>query len=212
MNVTDGDVTYRFEGFVLDLARGALLAASGQELSLRRKSFELLRLLVVNAGRLLDHDTIIQAVWPDVIVTDGGIAQCVRDVRRALGDDEQRIIKTVPRRGYVFAAKVTSICDQRLDQRSTVAIPLPGKPSIAVLPFQNLSGDPEQEYFADGVVEDITTALSRTGWLFVIARNSSFAYKGRPPTSAPSVASLACGMCWRAASANPPSASASRAN
>ena len=60
-------------------------------------------------------------------------------------------------------------------------LPLPGKPSIAVLPFQNLSGDPEQEYFADGVVEDITTALSRTGWLFVIARNSTFAYKGKSP-------------------------------
>ncbi len=60
------------------------------------------------------------------------------------------------------------------------ALPLPDKPSIAVLPFQNLSGDPDQEYFADGVVEDITTAVSRVGWLFVIARNSSFTYKGRP--------------------------------
>lgn len=181
MSVADREAIYRFEGFILDLARGALLTASGEELSLRRKSFELLRLFVVNAGRLLDHDTIIGAVWSGVIVTDGGIAQCVRDVRRALGDDAQRIIKTVPRRGYVFAAKVTCASDQPLDQMAVAAIPLPGKPSIAVLPFQNLSGDSEQEYFADGVVEDITTALSRTGWLFVIARNSSFAYKGKFP-------------------------------
>src|SRR5439155_4783327 len=62
---------------------------------------------------------------------------------------------------------------------SSPALTPPDKPSIAVLPFQNMSGDPEQEYFADGIVEDITTALSRTGWLFVIARNSSFTYKGR---------------------------------
>jgi adenylate cyclase len=61
------------------------------------------------------------------------------------------------------------------------ALTLPDKPSLAVLPFQNMSGDPEQEYFADGVVEDIITSLSRGGWLFVIARNSSFAYKGTSP-------------------------------
>jgi adenylate cyclase len=60
------------------------------------------------------------------------------------------------------------------------ALPLPDKPSIAVLPFTNMSGDPEQEYFADGMVEEIITALSRIRWLFVIARNSTFTYKGHP--------------------------------
>src|SRR5581483_9674009 len=69
----------------------------------------------------------------------------------------------------------------QLGEIARPALPLPDKPSIAVLPFQNMSGDPEQEYFADGVVEDIITALSRTGWLFVIARNSSFSYKGKSP-------------------------------
>ena len=63
--------------------------------------------------------------------------------------------------------------------KATTALALPNRPSIAVLPFQNLSGDPEQEYFADGIVEDIIMALSRLRWLFVIARNSSFTYKGR---------------------------------
>ena len=65
--------------------------------------------------------------------------------------------------------------------RKGETLPLPDKPSVAVLAFANMSGDLEQEYFADGVVEDIITALSRTGWLFVIARNSSFAYKGKSP-------------------------------
>ena len=70
---------------------------------------------------------------------------------------------------------------RRLDQ-SQPALPLPDKPSLAVLPFQNMAGDPEQEYFADGIVEDITTAIARFPWLFVIARNSSFTYKGKPST------------------------------
>ncbi len=82
------------------------------------------------------------------------------------------------------------------------APPLPDKPSIAVLPFQNMSGDPAQEYFADGMVEEIITALSRIRWLFVIARNSSFTYKGaRRWTSSRSVANSECATCWRARSA-----------
>ncbi len=103
--------TYRFAGFVLDIRRGALLTAAGEELSLRRQSFELLRLLVENAGRLLDRDTINRAIWPDVMVTDDSITQCVRDIRRAIGDDAQRILKTVPRRGYLLAADVVMACD-----------------------------------------------------------------------------------------------------
>ena len=97
---------YRFDRFVLDLARGALLAPDGAELPLRPKSFALLRLLVENAGCLLDRDTIMRAVWPDVFVTDDSITQCVRDVRRALGDEAGRLLRTVPRRGYLLAAGV----------------------------------------------------------------------------------------------------------
>jgi DNA-binding winged helix-turn-helix (wHTH) protein len=91
---------YRFDRFTLDLARGALLAPGGAEVPLRPKSFALLRLLVGNAGRLLDRDAIMTAVWPGVFVSDESIAQCVRDVRRALGDEALRLIKTVPKRGY----------------------------------------------------------------------------------------------------------------
>ena len=115
-------------------------------------------------------------------------------MRKAVGDsgDAQRLIRTIPRKGFRFVGDVTEEKETTartsqaaespvgLDQpRSTTALALPDKPSIAVLPFQNLSGDPEQEYFADGVVEDIIAALSRMRWLFVIARNSSFTYKGR---------------------------------
>ena len=113
MNLADPEAVYRFEGFVLDLARGALLSAGGEEVPLRRKSFELLRLFVANAGRLLDRDTLNQAIWSNVIVTDDGVTQCVRDIRRALDDDAQRIIRTVPRRGYIFAATVTGASHQQ---------------------------------------------------------------------------------------------------
>ena len=99
---------YQFEGFVLDLTRGILSNAKGEELPLRRKSFDLLRLLIVNRGRLLDRDTIGQAIWSDVTVTDDSITQCVRDIRRALGDREQRILKTMRRRGYIFDANIAA--------------------------------------------------------------------------------------------------------
>ena len=170
--------TYCFEGFVLDIRRGSLLTATGDEVPLRRQSFDLLRLLVENAGRLLDRDTINRAIWSDVAVTDDSMTQCVRDIRRAIGDDPQRILKTVPRRGYLLAADVVIARDPPADP-SAPGLAVPDKPSIVVLPFQNMSGDPEQVYFADGLVEDITTALSCIRSLFVIARNSAFAYQGR---------------------------------
>ena len=95
---------YRFDRFTLDLGRGALLGPGGAEIPLRPKSFALLRLLVENAGRLLDRDAIMAAVWPDVIVTDESITQCARDIRKALGDEAQRVLRTAPKRGYLFAA------------------------------------------------------------------------------------------------------------
>jgi DNA-binding winged helix-turn-helix (wHTH) protein len=99
---------YRFEGFVLDLARGALLTTIGEEIPLRRKSFELLRLLVKNAGRLLDRDTINQAIWPDVTVGDDGITQCIGDIRRALGDDAQHIPSRMNRNQKGFSLSFVS--------------------------------------------------------------------------------------------------------
>lgn len=171
-------VAYRFAGFVLDIRRGSLLTAAGEELSLRRQSFELLRLLVKNAGRLLDRDTINRAIWPDVTVTDDSMTQCIRDIRRTIGDDAQRIVRTMPRRGYLLAAEVM-IERERPAGAAQPGLMLPDRPSLVVLPFQNMSDDPDQVFFADGLVEDITTALSCIRSLFVIARNSAFAYQGR---------------------------------
>lgn len=177
-------LVYVFERFSLDLGRGSL-SAQEREIALRPKSFELLRYLVENADRLASKEELMQALWPDVTVTDDSLKRCISDVRAALGDDAQRIIKTVPRRGVRFAAPVRVLAEERDDAslagRITTGQPpaLPERPSIAVMPFGNMSGDPAQDYFADGIVEDIITALSRTRWLFVIARNSTFTYKGR---------------------------------
>jgi adenylate cyclase len=91
----------------------------------------------------------------------------------AFDDMGEQHLKNIARPVRVYRVRFDEVT------KSTPALPLPSKPSISVLPFQNMSGDPSEDYFADGVVEEITTALSRIRWLFVIARNSSFTYKGR---------------------------------
>jgi adenylate cyclase len=171
---------YRFNLCLLDLVRGRL-CVDGEEASLRPKSFEVLRYLVQNPGRLILKDDLIKAVWPNTIVTDESLTNCVSDVRRAIGDRGQTIIKTVPRRGYVFTAAVAQESVAPGPSLDTGALDraVPEKPSIAVLAFANMSGDPSQEYYSDGITEDIITELSRFSELFVIARNSSFRYKGQ---------------------------------
>jgi adenylate cyclase len=163
---------YHFDRFTLDLARGALLAPNGADVPLRPKSFSLLCLLVEHAGHLLDRDTIQQALWPGVCVCDDSIGQCVKDVRQALGEKAQHLLKTVPKRGYVLEVAVAN-------GSAEPPLPLPSKPSIAVLAFSNMTGDPEQEFFADGIAEDITTALSKSRSLCVISRNSTCAHNGK---------------------------------
>jgi len=189
---------YRFDRFVLDIGRGALVK-DGVECQLRPKSLTLLKYLVENCGRVVDRDEIMEAIWPGVFVTEDSIAHCIKDIRRALGDDQRNLLRTLPRRGYLFVgpvetgvpdptATVTEISASEAGPttQSEHAIPQVGperrlsdKPSIAVLPFVNLSGDPNEDYFSDGITEDIITELSRFSELFVIARNSSFTYKGR---------------------------------
>jgi DNA-binding winged helix-turn-helix (wHTH) protein len=101
-------VVYRFGSFVLDLEQGALLAADGREMRLRPKSFALLRLLVENTGRLLSHEAVMEAIWPNVFVTENNITQCIHDIRRVLGSDAHRVLRTRPRRGYLFTSEVVS--------------------------------------------------------------------------------------------------------
>ncbi|TPJ31558.1 winged helix-turn-helix domain-containing tetratricopeptide repeat protein [Mesorhizobium sp. B2-7-2] len=171
---------YRFAGFSLDTDAG-LLRNGSAEIALRPKSFDLLSCLIRNAGRVVPKAELMDAVWPDVTVTEDSLTQTISDIRRALGDEAQILVHTIPRRGYRFvierlevASDASSGAVHRENQTDDEA-----KPSIAVLPFSNLSGDPEQEYFADGISEDIITELSRVKWFFVIARNSSFTYKGK---------------------------------
>src|SRR5215467_7252762 len=161
----------QFSGYTLDTARNSLRAAD-REVALRSKCFELLRYLVENPDRLVTKEELLKAIWPNVVVAGESLTHCVSEVRQAIGDSKQTIIATVPRRGYRFIAPVsrgaTSAAVARLD-----------RPSVAVLPFAYLDGDPHQDYFSDGITEDITTELSRFSELMVIARNSSFQYKGR---------------------------------
>jgi TolB-like protein len=154
--------------------------------ALRRKSFEVLRYLAEHPDRVVTKQEVLDAVWPNVTVTDESLTQCISEVRRAIGDESQRIIKTVPRRGYFIdvPSDITAGADpapaSATAENPSLALPLPDRPSIAVLPFTNMSGDRDQEYFVDGVTEDIITALSKWRWFLVIARNSSFAFKGKP--------------------------------
>jgi adenylate cyclase len=176
---------FQFNGYVLDVARGCLRTAD-REIELRPKSFEVLRCLVENSGRLVTKDELFRAVWPDVVVSDEALTQCISEVREAISDRAQIMIKTMPRRGYRFAAPVSKHGDE-VEARSApvasfaydTAARLSGKPSIAVLPFVNLDNDPQQDYFSDGITGDIITELSRFSDLFVIARSSAFQYKGK---------------------------------
>jgi adenylate cyclase len=173
---------FHFEGYTLDVARGCLRSAD-REIELRPKSFDVLRYLVESGGRLVTKDEVIKSVWPNVIVTDESLAQCVSEIRHAIGDDRQTIIKTVPRRGYRFAASVSKLeVAAAASDSEAVARPLStplDRPSIAVLPFVNLGGDAQQDYFSDGITGDIITELSRFSDLAVIARSSTFQYKGK---------------------------------
>ena len=133
---------------------------------------------------MISKEEIVAAVWPQAVVTDESLARCISDVRAAIADHDHKVIKTVPRRGYLFAADVTrdGYAEARVQdpvRRHRPSECWPSRASIAVLAFSNMSGDPSQEYFSDGITEDIITELSRFSELFVIARNSTFQYKGK---------------------------------
>ena len=172
-----------FDDYVLDPDRRELTRAA-EPIAVGPLVFDLLLYLVRHRERVVSKDDLLDAVWQGRIVSESTLTSHINAVRKAIGDTgaEQRLVKTVARKGLRFVGEVTeAVSEPAVAPARPLARPLalPDKPSIAVLPFHNLSGDPEQEYFADGVVEDITAALSRMRWLFVIARNSSFTYKGR---------------------------------
>src|SRR5262249_35777623 len=183
---------FEFEGYTLDVAHNSLRAAD-REIPLRPKSFEVLRYLIENANRLVTKEELVQAIWPNVIVTDDALTHCVSEARQAIAGSKQTLIATVPRRGYRFVATVSRIAtdaaaaaapppayttlsplvrEGRGGETGAFGIDVPhgstpspqgegerarlgDRPSVAVLPFANLSGDPQQDYFSDGITEDI---------------------------------------------------------
>lgn len=180
-----------FDDCALDLDRRELCRASGI-VATAPKVFDLLVYLAVHRERVVSRDDLIDAVWGGRIVSESTLASHINAVRKAVGDDgqQQRVIRTVARKGFRFVAEVREAkssantgapgaASAKSVEAREPAPALPAKPSIAVLPFVNLSGDPDQDYLADGVVEDIIAALSQYRWLFVVARNSSFTYKAR---------------------------------
>ena len=184
---------FLFGDYLLDVDRRELQRGS-ELLSLGPQVFDLLIYLLQNRERVVSKDDLLGAVWNGRIVSESTLTSHINAARKAVGDsgEEQKLIRTIARKGFRFVGEVTESEPSGAGGSSKSAAPpksaqpghepaltLPAMPSIAVLPFQNLSGDSEQEYFADGMVEDIITALSRMRWLFVIARNSSFTYKGR---------------------------------
>lgn len=173
----------RFDRFTLDSADGRL-RADGVDVELRPKSFDVLRLLVQNAGRLVSKDEMARVVWPNVVATDDSLVQCISDVRKALGDDGQRFIKTVPRRGYVFVAEVEGEVEGKGEGNfaSHVARQDPPRLTIAVLPLVSI-GASSDRHFGDGLAEDIITAISRFRDVTVIASNSSQRYRNEVDVS-----------------------------
>jgi TolB-like protein/Tfp pilus assembly protein PilF len=167
---------YEFGEFSLDRGKRLLLRRDGAPVPLTPRAFDTLTYLVEHAGTVLDKDELMRALWPDIAVEENNLNQHISLLRRALheGRSQHRYIATIPGRGYQFVATVQSTTPSAATAASTV------KPSIAVLPFANVSTDAEYEYFGDGLADDLISALSRLQRLRVVARTSAFSFKGRP--------------------------------
>lgn len=169
-----------------ELRRGA------DPIAVEPQVFDLLIFLVQNRDRVVTKDDLIESIWGGRVVSDSTLTSRINAARKAIGDSgqQQKLIRTIARKGLRFIGDVRmqpmgieppdGLARTHAEPHEPrTALPLPDRPAIAVLPFVNLSGDPEQDYFSDGISEDIITALSKLRWFFVIARNSSFTYKGK---------------------------------
>jgi len=173
--------------FTLDTARREL-RERGNLVALEPQVFDILAHLIAARDRVVSRDDLLEAVWHGRLVSEATISSRLNAARAAVGDTglDQRLIRTLPRKGVRFVAAVQELAELPPEPMAETG-PDAGSawragsrlPAVAVLPFTNMSGEPEQDYFADGICEEIITALSRMSGLFVIARNSSFAYKGK---------------------------------
>jgi TolB-like protein/cytochrome c-type biogenesis protein CcmH/NrfG len=173
-------VRFRFENHVLDCDLREL-TRNGTIVPLQPQVFDLLRYLVEQRARVVSKNDLIGEVWENRIVSDSALNSRINAARKAIGDDgeAQRLIRTIPRKGFRFIGEVLEQAPVLAAAETPPSRSVPERPAIAVLAFENMSDDPEQEYFCDGIAEDILTALSKVRWFLVIARNSSFTYKGR---------------------------------
>jgi TolB-like protein len=184
-----GDVLFLFSDHRLDTDRRELRRGS-EAIAVEPQVFDLLVYLVENRDRVVSKDDLLSSIWGGRIVSDSTVTSRINAARKAIGDsgETQKLIRTIARKGFRFVGDVRgpdagepAHADAAEEGREPPrpALPLPDRPAIAVLPFTNMTGDPAQEYFSDGISEDIITALSKLRWFFVIARNSSFIYKGK---------------------------------
>ena len=194
---------YLFEDFALDPERREL-TRQATAVAVGPKVFDLLLFLVQNREHVVSKDSVLEAVWSGRIVSESTLTSRINAARTAVGDSgkDQAVIRTIARKGFRFVGEVsdasgalaprpatsgalapqganTLTSPPTVPEPATASLPPLDRPAIAVLPFQNISGEPEQEYFSEGISEDIITALSKLRWFYVIARNSSFVYRGR---------------------------------
>jgi TolB-like protein/DNA-binding winged helix-turn-helix (wHTH) protein len=159
----------RLSQYVVDLAADELRTAKGEHVELRPRSLAVLRLLAERAGRLVTKDELIAKVWDDVAVTEDSLTQCIADIRKAIGDEERRVLRTVPRKGYMLVPA----------QRSPhLAGRAPDLPSLAVLPFLSIGAEDAGQYsltLGYGVASEIINELARNRDLRLIGRDSAFA-------------------------------------
>ena len=166
------------------------LRRAGETIAVQPLVFDLLVYLIENRDRVVTREDLLAGLWGGRTVADSTLATHINAARRAIGDsgEEQKLIRTVARKGLRFVGEVqtASAGDAPAPvpppSARAAALPDTSRPAIAVLAFNNMSGEPGQDYFSDGISEDLITALSKLRWFFVIARNSSFIYKGLPFT------------------------------
>jgi TolB-like protein/Tfp pilus assembly protein PilF len=189
-------VQFQFSNHVLDAGLREL-TRGGEAVAVEPQVFDLLVYLVENRDRVVSKDDLIETIWNGRIVSESTLTSRINAARTAVGDSgkDQAVIRTIARKGFRFVGEISkpngAIVSQgapaqaELPQFETSPSAIPAslppldRPAIAVLPFVNISGEPAQEYFSEGMAEDIITALSKLRWFYVVARNSSFSYKGK---------------------------------
>lgn len=178
-----------FGDCTIEVERRELLRA-GESIHVEPQVFDLLIHLIDNRHRVVSKDDLVAAIWRRRVISDSTLNNRINAARQAIGDDgeRQQLIRTIARRGFRFVGDIQQECVNAAQAPPSFAEPVADrsaaaesreKPSIAVLPFANLSGDPEQDYFAEGMAQDVIASLSQIRWLAVIGSSSSFSFKGR---------------------------------